>query len=262
MDFEDFLVGRPSTIRTYRGLFRKWIAGKDATPEVLYSSWVQANLRPNTIKTLLSLYGQYLRWQGKECPESIGKISKANSKAATALPPKAIAKEELHRLARCWDKLYPKNSGLILVGGHAGLRLGEALALQWADVDFVKGQILVTKNYDQSRKAYGPTKSGKGRTVPLSKALEHALMNRSTFRPSDNVFACTAVNAKLRRACRKAGVREITFHALRHTFATLALESGRSIRSVADALGHAQVVTTVNTYWSICNKKLDLGFLE
>jgi integrase len=62
---------------------------------------------------------------------------------------------------------------------------------------------------------------------------------------------------------KKAGVKgDYTFHSLRHTFATLALESGRSPLLVSQALGHAKVSTTLDIYWSVSKEKLDLGFLD
>ena len=152
---------------------------------------------------------------------------------------------------------------LVLAGVHAGLRLGEALGLRWNNVNFLKSHLEVTNNYDRIQKEYGPTKNGHPRVVAMSKALEQALMRRYQWKTPDNkVFNCPDVGTKLKRVCREAGIRMITYHQLRHTFATLALEAGSSIKSVSDALGHAQVSTTVNTYWNLCNKKLNLDFLE
>jgi integrase len=62
---------------------------------------------------------------------------------------------------------------------------------------------------------------------------------------------------------RKAGIREdFTFHTLRHTFATLALEAGRSPKLVSTTLGHASLATTLNIYWNSSGESLDLGFLD
>lgn len=261
--FEETLIGRPSTLRTYKGLFRKWILGRDDAPEVLCSIWRNAGLSPRTIKTLLVLYGQYLTWQGKDGKDIVKRLARANSKMVPQQVPKALTKEDLNRLTETWDELYPEHCGLILAGGHAGLRLGEVLGLKWDDVNFLKSQIEIVRNYDRLQKSYGPTKSGHPRVVTMSKALEQALMRRYQFRAkNDRVFSCPDVGTKLKRVCREAGIKQVTFHALRHTFATLALEAGSSIKSVSDALGHAQVSTTVNTYWNLCTKRLNLDFLE
>jgi len=262
MDFEDTLIGRPSTLRTYKGLFRKHINGRTEPPEMLYSEWRENGLGPRTIKTLLSLYSQYLNWQGKDSKEVIRKISKANSKMVPQQVPKALTKEELNSLSSTWDELYPEHCGFVLAGGHAGLRLGEVLGLKWEDINFLKGQIEITRNYDRIQKNYGPTKNGHPRAVAMSKALEQTLLKRYQWRKDDRVFNCLDVGTKLKRVCKEAKVKIITFHVLRHSFATLALEAGSSIKSVSDALGHAQVSTTVNTYWNLCTKRLNLDFLE
>jgi len=263
LDFEDTLIGRPSTLRTYKGLFRKWIEGRNESPEAMFVYWQKAGLNPRTIKSLLGLYGQYLAWQGKDSKESIRRLAKVNAKMVPQQIPKALTKDELNRLSEAWDELYPEHCGLILAGGHAGLRMGEALGLKWEDVNFLKSQLAVTRNFDRIRKEYGPTKNGHPRMVAMSKALEQTLMRRYEWKAEDNrVFNCPDVGTKLKRVCRETGLKPITYHQLRHTFATLALEAGSSIKSVSDALGHAQVSTTINIYWSLCQKRLNLDFLD
>lgn len=47
---------------------------------------------------------------------------------------------------------------------------------------------------------------------------------------------------------KKIGVRRLNFHALRHTFATRALESGMDVKTLAEIMGHANATITLNTY--------------
>jgi site-specific recombinase XerD len=70
-------------------------------------------------------------------------------------------------------------------------------------------------------------------------------------------------NPLLKEACKRAGIRgDITFHTLRHTFATLALESGASPKLVQLTMGHAKLSTTLDLYWNVCGEKLDMSFLD
>jgi ATP-dependent helicase/nuclease subunit A len=62
---------------------------------------------------------------------------------------------------------------------------------------------------------------------------------------------------------KKAGVQgDHTFHSFRHTFATLALEAGRSPKLVSLCLGHSKLSTTLDLYWSASQEKLNLDFLD
>ena len=148
---------------------------------------------------------------------------------------------------------------------NTGMRRGEVFGLQWGDIDIMKSTITVQRSYS------GPTKSGRSRVIPINFALEKVILARMPLNSynclqgsrSQNIIPKTFdPGPRLKRACRKAGVREITFHSLRHTFATLALEAGRSPKLVSVQLGHCSVSTTINLYWNVTGETLDLGFLD
>jgi integrase len=63
----------------------------------------------------------------------------------------------------------------------------------------------------------------------------------------------------LRHICRRIGLPALRFHDLRHTYATLALESGVSPREVAGWLGHSSVQTTLQIYWGSLNTNTDVN---
>jgi integrase len=66
----------------------------------------------------------------------------------------------------------------------------------------------------------------------------------------------STINRKLRE------LGDISFHSLRHTFATLALEAGTSPKLVQQALGHKSLQTTLDTYWNAVQDGMtDFGFL-
>jgi len=129
---------------------------------------------------------------------------------------------------------------------HAGLRRGEIFGLQYGDINALKNRITVQRSYA------GPTKNGKTRHVPMSERLTKALERKDylTKPPGEAIFSVFDPNYDLKIVTRHLGIRDITVHDLRHTFATLALESGVSPRMVQQWLGHSSLTTTLNIYWS------------
>jgi integrase len=117
-----------------------------------------------------------------------------------------------------------------------GMRKGEANALEWRDVDFEAGEIVVRGDADTG------TKNWELRRVPLipdARALfERMLSDRPGESLDAKVFAVRECQKALDRACKKVGADRITHHDLRHLFATRCIESGVDIPTVSRWLGH------------------------
>ncbi|MEM9113956.1 MAG: tyrosine-type recombinase/integrase [Myxococcota bacterium] len=133
-----------------------------------------------------------------------------------------------------------------------GLRAGELAALKVSDVDFERGLITVKRSFD------GPTKSDQVRHVPILEPLRGPLdawtdqlktglvfPNQSgrMFEPCSRVFQET-----LRRVLESAGFppKHITFHGLRHTFASHWVMAGGDLFKLQKILGHATVQMTMS----------------
>ncbi len=139
---------------------------------------------------------------------------------------------------------------MIHLAVRTGLRMGELLALRWSDVDLEKGQIRVCRSV--SRGVVTTPKSGRSREVPLCDDVLQALKAYRHLR-SDLVF-CTEQGGMLnknrckhpiRRACRRAGLRRIGWHVLRHTFASHLVMKGAPLKAVQELLGHATIEMTM-----------------
>jgi integrase len=133
---------------------------------------------------------------------------------------------------------------------RAGLRRGELLALRWADVDFGNGKLLVRQS-DYLGTLTTP-KGGRSREVPLSPTLTAALRGHRHLR-GEYVF-CRQDGRRLTRdaikhvvpsACRRAGLRELQWHALRHSFASQLVMAGVPLKVVQELLGHADIKMTM-----------------
>src|SRR5438128_7779715 len=117
-----------------------------------------------------------------------------------------------------------------------GCRLSEANALEWRDIDFAAGEIVVRGDAETG------TKNWELRRVPLIPDA-HALFQRMrSERPGEpldaKVFSVAECQKSLDRAAKKVGMDRITHHDLRHLFATRCIESGVDIPTVSRWLGH------------------------
>lgn len=155
--------------------------------------------------------------------------------------------EEAGRLVAAADEAWRP---MILVGLKAGLRLGELIALRWEDVDLVAGRLMVRRAV--ARGIIGTPKSGRSREIPTSDELLRALKGHRHLR-GELVF-CDADGRLLTkeeckhplwRACKRAGLRLLGWHALRHTFASHLVMRGAPIKAVQEMLGHATIEMTM-----------------
>jgi integrase len=117
-----------------------------------------------------------------------------------------------------------------------GMRKSEANVLEWRDVDFDAGQIVVRGD------ATTGTKNWELRRVPLipdARALFERMRGERLDEPlGAKVFRVRESQKALDRACKKVGAARITHHDLRHLFATRCIESGVDIPTVSRWLGH------------------------
>ena len=155
------------------------------------------------------------------------------------------------------DVLGSMEATLYLTAAMTGLRQGELLGLRWSDVDWLAGKVRVRRAY--VRGEYGTTKSRRGfRAVPLADRVGaelEALSRRSAFTVDDElVFGHPQTGAPLDRskvskrfkaAVKRAGVRDVRFHDLRHTFGTRMAAVGVPMRSLQEWMGHADFKTTL-----------------
>jgi len=117
-----------------------------------------------------------------------------------------------------------------------GMRKGEANALEWRDVDFEAGEIVVRGDPETG------TKNWELRRVPLipdAGALFRRMQSERSDEPlGTKVFRVKECQKALDRACKKVGIDRLTHHDLRHLFATRCIESGVDIPTVSRWLGH------------------------
>lgn len=175
---------------------------------------------------------------------------------ATDAPVRAWTREQVERLLIAARD--DPHEVWFLVALGTGIRLGEARALVWDDVDFRARTLSITKSRHYTKAVLGPTKSGKHRTVDLPDELVPVLTaHHARQQPSarlvfgtgdDQPHASSTYNAAVTRICKRAGVVRLSPHALRHSFTTLALDDNVPIQDIAHALGHASIAMTMHVY--------------
>ena len=149
---------------------------------------------------------------------------------------------------------------MILFDLRTGLRQGELLGLQWADVNLDKGFVVVKRSIFRGR--VGTPKSNKNRMVPLCDEAVEALVKHQHRRgpyifcdEQGNPLTDNKSKNPLRTACRRAGLRPIGWHVLRHTFASHLVQQGTSILKVKEYLGHSDIRVTMR--YAHLNPELD-----
>ncbi len=155
---------------------------------------------------------------------------------------------------------------------YTGLRIGELLALTWNDIDLKKRLLYVRHTLTKIRKdgksitilAEPKTKNSK-RVIPLSSSIISYLtaMKRKSASPyimktrSNGMVAIRNYQRTFKVILARCQVTYRNFHALRHTFATRALESGMDVKTLSEILGHKNAAITLNRYaHSLLNYKI------
>lgn len=170
----------------------------------------------------------------------------------------------------------------VLLSLFMGMRLGEICALQWGDVNFCDETIRVEKTIqrlqDLSHQSGKKTKiiidvpksQNSIREIPIPSFLlkllkEHKANNKVyILTGTGHYIEPRAYQKKFKHYLEDAGIPDINFHALRHTFATRAIEQEFDIKSLSEILGHSSVKFTLERYVhpSSEHKKMNLEKLS
>jgi integrase len=151
-------------------------------------------------------------------------------------------------------------ASVVAVAVLTGMRIGEILALRWKRIDLLNGTLEVAENYSSGEFVSPKTKSGQ-RVIPISSALRRVLENQhermNPTSPEELVFRTPSgtplndknlYNRELAPACDRIGQPRVSWHSFRHTHQTLLHDSGASLKTSQELLGHSDLETTLNVY--------------
>ena len=159
---------------------------------------------------------------------------------------------------------------VFLIQMFMGLRVGEALALRYGDIDLRKNVINVNKTLTKDKNERvimgDTTKTYAGiREVPIPEFIRASIIEQMVIaenNPDKQLFISNNgklidgknVNRILKERLTKLGIEGITTHSLRHTYGTRCVEAGMRAVALQRLMGHTDVSITLNTYTSVFNK--------
>lgn len=231
----------------------------------LTTVWSISGLKPNTIHVIFRILSNCLN-------EAVKLEHLENNPCQQVLLPKkdrkqiqALRIEEQKKLEEIALKKEHDHGLAIILALHTGMRIGELSALKWESIDFQNNLIQITHTYqrifigEENRKSqlsYDRTKTvSSERIIPISHELKRLLKKKYLKARGIFVFECNDKPCEPRlltyhfhRIRSAAGLENIHFHQLRHTFATRCLEAGADIVSVSAMLGHSSTQMTLDRY--------------
>lgn len=155
----------------------------------------------------------------------------------------------------------------ILLCFYTGIRLGELCALKWEDFDIDSATLSIERTVSRTKNFQGgetktsllvscPKSKKSIRKIPIPSFLLE-IFKEQVHGKNENCFIFTGTDVPLdprtyqklyKDILKHAGVKDRKFHAIRHTFATRALELGVDIKTLSEILGHSTVSITLNIY--------------
>lgn len=224
---------------------------------------------PNTIRNVRRVLNSILKLArienliGFNPVQELAPVKGANANTRTALT-KEEAIELLEGAKAYYDKkknykntnvmIYP----FILLAIYTGLRIGEALAIQWEDIDPKENTIHISKALNKEGELQSP-KTEKGyrdvvvppSIIELCLTFNDGLSSYLFHTKKGTPISIHNMERGLDNVLRFAHIeRKVRPHELRHTFATLAYANGANIVDVQKSLGHAKASTTLDFYSS------------
>jgi integrase len=199
------------------------------------------------VNNVLACFGKMLRYANEiELIDVVPRIK------LLKVPPQKFDFLTFEELSRLLDavKSDPARFALLTTASDAGLRQGELIALEWGDVDLVARALTVRRSSWPG--IVGAPKSGRDRKLPLTARLRAALKAHRHLRSElvfchedGSPFTQSAIEAALRYTSKRAGLRSIGSHVLRHSFCSHLAMRGAAPKAIQELAGHSTLSMTL-----------------
>ena len=140
----------------------------------------------------------------------------------------------LVKTIRAYDPRAWEGADLVEILAYSGMRLSEATSMVWGEVDFDRGQFVVTGG-DKG------TKNHEARAVPLFPALRSLLermKQEQQPQPTDRLVSIRSAKKVITHACQQANLPHFHHHLFRHFFVSQAIENGVDFKTISAWVGH------------------------
>ncbi|MGW3186349.1 tyrosine-type recombinase/integrase [Streptomyces ardesiacus] len=228
-------------------------------------SWVtgleKAGMKPSTVRTTFNTVRAVFRAAVSDRVIAVSPCTEVDLPEVPRRKVVPLAVGQVRALAAAMPERY---RALVTVGASTGLRPGELFGLQVRHVDFFKRQLHVEQQVQQTKgggtRVCPPKTKESERVIPLPDVALHALvahLKQFPAGPDEFVFqdpkggpvvATRLMDSAWRPARKEAGLPEVTMHQLRHTYASLLIAAGESVKVVSERLGHTNAAMTLNVY--------------
>jgi integrase len=140
---------------------------------------------------------------------------------------------------------------MVLMALRTGMRQGELKGLQWSSIDWDNRVVFIKHSRCDREKIIGAPKNNRIRSIPLDPDLYEILYRRRSgtgyvfTNGSKKPLNHSWLSYHLDKLCKQAGLRRITWHVLRHTFASHLAMKGVPLNTVQTLLGHSTIIMTM-----------------
>ena len=256
---------KPTTLRGYRSMMSAHLTEAFGSSELseITTADVQkflnerSHLSRKTLKLMLDFMGQVFKDAIEDGfmerdPTASRKLVIPSTKKTER---EAISMEDFQDILANLDKLQPQDRRLMALLMLTGMRRGEALGLQWNDIDWEKGLIHVRRNvtFAGNQPHVGTPKTEKGaRQIPivgmLREYLEPIRAGEKFIIGGEEPITEMTFKRTFQRIAKTIELHGATPHVFRHSFLTYAQTVVTDIKTLQAIAGHADIQTTMNRY--------------
>ncbi|CAK1254406.1 Integrase/recombinase [Fructobacillus tropaeoli] len=238
---------------------------KTADMQKLLNEYAKDHVKSSVrrIRSIISAFVRYAVSEGIIYKDFTVNTTVYSEKESKPTDLKFLEIDEMKALLEAMRGKDDSSARMIYTSLLTGMRYSEVAALTTDDIDFDQMTISVNKSWDSNKKVNKPTKTkSSNRIIPIPEILavemetwnfdQGQIFNSdfSSYPPTDN-----GVNKRLRLALKKLHATPITFHGLRHTFASFLILNDVPIQVITEWLGHADSNITIGFYAHLMENK-------